>query len=169
MCPNTLSFENSYRHTLEYLHIKCIAQPTCVTQDPSSLKCCHKKMQFHIGQVRTSCSSHLSHLLTPKDHQREAFRFCNPLGTEDGIQSPQNPQLPVLLSQSCSSALSALIYCSVCAKGGNIPTGKACCHHASPIATYCNGIKYGARIFHFVMLLSFIGIWRNPSILLKNI
>lgn len=89
------------------------------------------------------------------------------------LESPRNPWLPGLLSQSCSSALSPHISCSMCAKRCNILTGKACCHHAYPLVICCNktchGIRYEAHTFHFMMPLSFISIQRNPNIPLKNV
>lgn len=89
------------------------------------------------------------------------------------LESPQNPWLPGLLSWSCSSPLSLNVSCSTCSERCDIVMGKACCHHASPLVTCCNktynGIRYGAHIFHFVMLLSFIRFQRNPNIPLENV
>lgn len=89
------------------------------------------------------------------------------------LESPHNPKTSLLLSQSCSSAVSTQISRSVCATGGDTLISKDCCHHTSSIATHCSktccGVKYGARAFLFVLLLSFMGIWRNRSINLKKI
>lgn len=88
------------------------------------------------------------------------------------LGSPHNPSTSVFLSQICSSAVSTQMSHSICAMGGDTVISRGCCHHTSSIATHCSkaccGVKYGAHTSLFVLLLSFIRIWRNHNIKLKK-